>query len=325
MSNVKESGVAGVLNFKYDSSSPMAPKAQRDLAITMTSRFINLDTWKTYTDPELAQEFGLSKRTIQRILVKNGARFSPAYESKHGREAFPKTFSKWDWQYAGQTLPYLQKLEDRGLVPETVAIEEHEDGAVSAYMRRVNGFDLDSIPHKYTKYFHTVNFAKKTAELFQGFFDLGYYHNDPHSRNFMYDVEQKKVVAVDLLDSVQTNKGNIPLTKYVYDYAWLLASVLTGINEVRSRADGLRIEGRLGKYIGEKDETEFKRKAKKIKIGSKKYQDLVEEYSAILVTRQLETRGIGLNLNQVVRGFVLRALNPPTIPANFDEILNLQS
>jgi hypothetical protein len=207
------------------------------------------------------------------------------------RTAFIKEFKENDnWRYIESLLPHLEKLEDLGLVAQTVAIRK-TGSKVSVLMELVNGFELASIPEEYEDYRFSIDLAKKTAALFQGFFESGYYHEDSHSGNIMYDQKRGKCVAVDL-DSVAVKGNDTSLKDYVQDYSKLMLGVYLGTSALDALED-LLLKGGL-------------------------------QLSPItLVSKLMQEKGIYSKLHPAVREFVLRGLNPSTAPENFDEILAL--
>ena len=244
--------------------------------------------------------------------------------SEIDRTAFIKDFEKTDWRYVESLLPHLEKLEDLGLVAQTVAIRE-TGSKVYILMERVNGFELGSIPEEYEDYRFSVDLAKKAASLFHRFFEAGYYHDDPHSQNIMYDQVKSRCIAVDL-DSIIVKDDDISLKDYVEDYSELMLDVYLGNNPLET-LDELFSKGELQQYMPE-DWEEFNRKAEGYKrqypsgeIYDAGICDLFRVYSYQLVSKLMQEKGIYSKLYPVVREFVLRGLNPSTAPENFDDIL----
>lgn len=235
------------------------------------------------------------------------------------RRAFCKAFEKMDdggWEDVEFILPHLQRLEDRGLVPQTVALKRGRK-YLHVYMERVNGFELASFPKKHKDYKFSVDIAQKTASLFQGFFDAGYYHDDPHGSNIMYDTVGNRCVAVDL-NSIETNSDHqIPLKKYINDYARLMATLYLG-NYPLDVAVQLLDEGELRQKVVEYRKISDSLTVFDFILESSDLDDL--ELSELMRNDKLTSR-----INPIVRGFVLRGLDPSTAPDSFEEILGIQA
>lgn len=241
--------------------------------------------------------------------------------SEIDRRAFIKDFNnKDDWEYVKPLLPHLEKLEDLGLVAQTVAIRKTRS-KVYLLMERVNGFELASFPKEYKDYKFSVDLAKKAARLFQGFFEAGYYHTDPHSQNIMYDQVKSRCVAVDL-DSVVVTANDIALKDYVHDYSKLLSDIYLGDSPAYMAHDMLE-KGELQNYMGEEWD-EFRKKIGS--YNSLKYLSVHTFYRNLpqLTLLLMKIKNVDSRIHPVIRDFILRGLNPATCPENFDEILRLK-
>lgn len=244
------------------------------------------------------------------------------------REAFVKSFVG-EGRRIKRILTYLQELENKGLVPDTVGLrKEPKERKIYLYMERVNGFALKSFSPEDADYRLPLDLAQKVASLFKGFYDAGYYHTDPHYGNIMYDQVNSRCVAVDL-DSIRSNKNNhIPLKRYVQDFAELMTSIYLG-DKVEFVLGNLLRKGEVQRYLDDEWE-EFNRE-----IGAYKHKGVegdfydsrangvLRQYSYKLVSKLISDR-VGCKINPVVKDFVLRGLNPSTAAKNFDEVLALE-
>lgn len=252
---------------------------------------------------------------------------APIPPSEINRTAFIKDFNnKDDWDYIKPLLPHLEKLEDLGLVAQTVAIRKTRR-KVYVLMERVNGFELASFPKEHEGYKFSLDLAKKAASLFQGFFEAGYYHADPHSHNIMYDQVKSRCVAVDL-DSIEVKGNDISLKDYIQDYSELMLEVYLG-NHPLCILDELLSKGELQSYMPEGWEEfnieleGYKRKGPSGDTYDAEIFDLLRVYSHQPTSKLIHERRMGSRIHPVIGDFVLRGLNPTTCPENFDEILNL--
>lgn len=250
--------------------------------------------------------------------------------SEIDRTAFIKDFErKHAWGYVEALLPHLEKLENLGLVAQTVAIRK-TSSKLSVLMERVNGFELGSFLEEYEDYRFSIDLAKKTAALFQGFFEAGYYHEDPHSGNIMYDQKRGKCVAVDL-GSVVVKGDDISLKDYIQNYSELMLEVYL-VDRPLDTLEELLSNGEMQSYMPEGwEEFNIKSESYKRKLPSGYYcydvgiLDLLRAYSYQLISKLMQEKGIDSKIHPAVREFILRGLNPATCPENFNEILRHDS
>lgn len=255
--------------------------------------------------------------------------------SEINRTAFIKDFNiKDDWEHIKSLLPHLEKLENLGLVVQTVAIRK-TGSQVDVLMERVNGFELGSISEEYHDYRFSIDLAKKTAVLFQGFFEAGYYHSDPHSGNIMYDQKRGKCVAVDL-DSLVTHENNdISIKQYVQDFSDLMIGLWLGKDGGRTTEiiESLLYREELKQYmnglwedfIGKISPYKQVFKDEDFFYSSNGADPTFREYSYIIMRNLIKARGLDAKIDPVVKDFILRGLNPATCPESFDEILRLKA
>ena len=248
---------------------------------------------------------------------------APIPASEINRTAFIKGFrKKHEWTYVEPLLPHLQKLEDKGLVPQTLGFRRTREN-VRLVMERVNGFELSSIPKEYEDYRFSVDLAKKTAALFQGFFEAGYYHADPHSQNIMYDQIKGRCVAVDL-DSIEVKGNNTSLKDYVQGYSKLLSDIYLGDSPADMTHNMLE-KGELQNYMGEEWD-EFKKALSScnnlefLSVDTLIYRNLPQ-----LTLLLMKIKNIDSKIHPVIKDFILRGLNPASCPESFDEILGLEA
>lgn len=244
------------------------------------------------------------------------------------RRAFVKTFKPTSWMEIKWILPHLERLERAGLVAETVAIREEEE-KVSIYMEKVNGYDVNSLPDTLKEYKMSLLFAQRLAGLFQGFCEIGYYHDDPNGGNVMYDILKDRIVAVDL-DSIVINKGDIPLRKYVRDFCYLLSEIYLGFHPIDEMVV-LLSRGELANYMPTTWEEFSKNDPQKMLEDWERngvdqdFADLLEMFSYEPTWKLLEEVDLIDELNPQIVNFILRGLNPATCPESFDQIFSLGS
>lgn len=244
--------------------------------------------------------------------------------SELDRTAVEKVYKNRDYALGMKNFfPYLQKLEDLDLIPQTIGYREDEDG-LHVFMERVNGFDLANIPPTHEDYKFSVDLAKKAASLCQDFFVAGYHHVDLHSNNIMYDLGRGKCVAVDL-DSIGLNKNHeIPLKTYVEEYAELMADIYLG-DMPTLIAEKMLQKGELLGHMGEewkefKDTVGMYNNPNQIDI-----RDLIGEDLPRIALLLMKIKGVESKIHPAIKAFILRGLNPATCPQNFDQILRLDS
>lgn len=250
-------------------------------------------------------------------------RFLPAPHEPN-RRAFVKIFTLADeWESTEWILPHLDNLERAGVVAETVALRRGRK-YMYVYMKRVNGYELAKLPKRLGEFKMSVGFAQGVAILFQDFYNAGYYHDDPHSSNIMYDVLRDKFVAVDV-DSITPNDGEIPLSEYVRDFSFLMLGVYLGFHPIDQMSELLgsdELEHFMPTTWPDFVKNDPKAKMEKYVPG---FENLLERFSREPVLLFLERAGLAGKTNPLVLDFILRGINRESCPENFDEILRLKA
>ena len=239
-------------------------------------------------------------------------------ERDRPRRTFAKQYDIHGWDAMQLRLPTLEKLAQKGLIPEPLLLRAGRKNFY-LYTERVNGFNVESFPRRLYYIKFSNEFAVQLAKLCQGFYDNGAYHEDLHEGNVMYDLDRKRPVAVDL-DSIVPMRSE-ELATYVDDFSELLTTIFLGYNYYDvaqtysyDNSECPDLFKRITDRMEEKLHTE----------GDYTYSQFRDEFAAQVVDYFFVKEGIPNRVDARIIDFILRSMDPRTSPQSFDEILALK-